>query len=193
MELIQTVHISLTEDNKPVRTTVERFTFADEVKRGSALLDRMVPGWYRDLDLDKLNLSSGYACVLGQLSMSRFQTQLRERYEEEYGDELPEDYLFDYSWVTKMFSDTVDEEWASDSSAPSEHGFFVNSYEVSRIARVVPDADEESLSRQAWEDLTYEWADAINKRFISDRKAAKAVVKAAEEAVSTPQMVEIAG
>ena len=37
------------------------------VERGAAYLDEIDPGWYRRIDPDTLELSSGRACVLGQL------------------------------------------------------------------------------------------------------------------------------
>ena len=37
------------------------------VARGATYLDDVDPGWYRRVDADTLELSSGHACVLGQL------------------------------------------------------------------------------------------------------------------------------
>ncbi len=34
--------------------------------RGAAYLDRVDPGWYRHVDLDRLELADGARCVLGQ-------------------------------------------------------------------------------------------------------------------------------
>ncbi len=34
--------------------------------RGAAYLDRVDPGWYRHVDLDRLELADGVRCVLGQ-------------------------------------------------------------------------------------------------------------------------------
>lgn len=38
------------------------------VKRGAALLDQKLPGWFVEIDLEKLNLASDCQCVLGQLA-----------------------------------------------------------------------------------------------------------------------------
>lgn len=40
---------------------------ATRVARGVALLDRKAPGWVDRIDLDTLELSSAFDCVLGQL------------------------------------------------------------------------------------------------------------------------------
>ncbi len=36
--------------------------------RGARLLDRVLPGWFIELDVEKLNLGNGCNCVLGQLA-----------------------------------------------------------------------------------------------------------------------------
>jgi hypothetical protein len=41
-------------------------TIEARVARGAALLDEKLPGWVERIDLDKLKLSSGCNCVLGQ-------------------------------------------------------------------------------------------------------------------------------
>lgn len=38
-----------------------------EVERGAALLDEVRPGWFREIDVKKLDLSQATNCVLGQL------------------------------------------------------------------------------------------------------------------------------
>ncbi len=37
------------------------------VERGAKLLDERVPGWFEKIDLDKLDISSGRNCALGQV------------------------------------------------------------------------------------------------------------------------------
>jgi hypothetical protein len=37
------------------------------VRRGAALLDEHIPGWFEVIDVDNLDLNSSYNCVLGQL------------------------------------------------------------------------------------------------------------------------------
>jgi hypothetical protein len=41
-------------------------TIEARVARGAALLDEKLPGWVERIDLDKLKLSSGCNCILGQ-------------------------------------------------------------------------------------------------------------------------------
>jgi hypothetical protein len=40
---------------------------AERVKRGAALLDEKRAGWWRDIDLARLDLRSGCDCVIGQV------------------------------------------------------------------------------------------------------------------------------
>jgi hypothetical protein len=42
-------------------------TIAERVARGAALLDEREPGWWKRIDLGKLDLASTCRCVLGQL------------------------------------------------------------------------------------------------------------------------------
>lgn len=46
---------------EPVSTSV-----AARVEAGAAVMDSRVPGWADQIDLDRLDLSSNYRCVLGQ-------------------------------------------------------------------------------------------------------------------------------
>lgn len=41
--------------------------FKARVRLGALLLDRLRPEWFSEIDLDKLDLSHGECCVLGQL------------------------------------------------------------------------------------------------------------------------------
>lgn len=41
--------------------------FASRVRRGAELLDRVRPGWERELDLERLAVRDCHQCVLGQL------------------------------------------------------------------------------------------------------------------------------
>lgn len=42
-------------------------TITERVERGAALLDSKRPGWWRDIDLDMLDIRSACGCVLGQI------------------------------------------------------------------------------------------------------------------------------
>ena len=56
----------------------------ERVERGAALLDERRPGWWRDIDMDTLDIRSPCHCILGQMgsllrddgSLSRFGTGL---------------------------------------------------------------------------------------------------------------------
>lgn len=45
----------------------ERTSLASRVRAGVALLDREEPGWFKRVDLARLNVGSCSMCVLGQL------------------------------------------------------------------------------------------------------------------------------
>ena len=40
---------------------------AERVERGAALLDERIPGWWKHIDLSRLDVASGCDCVAGQL------------------------------------------------------------------------------------------------------------------------------
>ncbi len=42
--------------------------YGERIARGAAFLDERAPGWRQRIDLEKLELSSCVACVLGQVS-----------------------------------------------------------------------------------------------------------------------------
>lgn len=46
-------------------------TIAERVAAGAAFLDKREPGWDRRIDLDRLDLESACACVLGQLHFDK--------------------------------------------------------------------------------------------------------------------------
>lgn len=41
--------------------------YTKQVNKGAALLDKFHPGWYREINVSKLEMSSCTSCVLGQL------------------------------------------------------------------------------------------------------------------------------
>lgn len=49
------------------KTGTAKRSYAERVRNGAAFLDRELPGWHQDIDLDRLELSSSCDCVLGQL------------------------------------------------------------------------------------------------------------------------------
>lgn len=59
-----------------------RTTVKERVARGAALLDRIVPGWEKRIDLEKLDLASCEFCVCGQLANTSRSRFVRERLED---------------------------------------------------------------------------------------------------------------
>lgn len=51
--------------------TAPTVTIADRVAAGATYLDEHEPGWWKLIELGRLNLASGCRCVLGQLEMAR--------------------------------------------------------------------------------------------------------------------------
>jgi hypothetical protein len=52
--------------SKRVKALVSWEAARQRAARGAAYLDTIEPGWYRHIDLKRLELSDGAACVLGQ-------------------------------------------------------------------------------------------------------------------------------
>ena len=96
------------------------------VARGAALLDAQVPNWRDRIDVDRLNMSSGENCVLGQLYLN------------EYGEH-------DWSAGLKALSLTIDDRADADDAVPipvgdsASYGFEVFNDELESF-RTVGDA-----------------------------------------------------
>lgn len=45
---------------------IANWYFGRPARHGAALLDRHMPDWYTRVDVDKLNIHSGFECVLAQ-------------------------------------------------------------------------------------------------------------------------------
>lgn len=55
------------------------------VAKGAKLMDRILPGWYNEVDLAKLDMSSGALCLLGQtFGVHNERCLAKELYPEEY-------------------------------------------------------------------------------------------------------------
>src|SRR3990167_1650614 len=55
------------------------------VAEGALLMDKLVPGWYKHIDLVELDMSSGIHCLLGQTFGTKVeQTLVKKLYPEEY-------------------------------------------------------------------------------------------------------------
>ena len=59
----------------------------EAVSKGAALLDRILPGWHNEIDLDQLEMGSGEMCMMGQLFGTGVESKLAE---EMYPKELAE-------------------------------------------------------------------------------------------------------
>jgi hypothetical protein len=62
-----------------------RMSVAERVERGAALLDEKRPGWWREIDLDALDIRSGCDCIAGQLG--GYSETILELLPDEEGDE----------------------------------------------------------------------------------------------------------
>jgi len=59
--------------------------YDESTAKGAKLLDTILPGWYKQVDLSNLHMQSSQLCMLGQLFGTRVEGQLaREMYPEEY-------------------------------------------------------------------------------------------------------------
>ena len=50
----------------------------EAVSKGAALLDRILPGWHNEIDLDQLEMGSGEMCMMGQLFGTGVESKLAE-------------------------------------------------------------------------------------------------------------------
>ncbi len=58
----------MSKGQKITRTkTHENQQMIEHVQRGIALLDKKHPDWEHGIQIDELDMSSGYSCILGQL------------------------------------------------------------------------------------------------------------------------------
>ena len=61
----------------------------EKVAKGARLMDRILPGWHNQVDLDKLDMSSGSMCLLGQtFGIHHERCLAQEMYPEEYKEAL---------------------------------------------------------------------------------------------------------
>lgn len=55
--------------------------------RGALLLDKILPGWYKEVDLENLNMQSSQLCMMGQLFGTHVESRLaKEMYPTEFED-----------------------------------------------------------------------------------------------------------
>lgn len=115
--------------------------FEREIKRGMDYLDANEPGWADKIDLDKLNMSFGNTCVLGQLQNATDEGVLL----------LPERSGY-FRYLTMH---GLDVQWAA------EHGFTISLPAYPNPVSIVTVAVD-AAKREAM--LQYEWVHAIRAR-----------------------------
>ena len=109
------------------------------VVKGVEFLDTHEPGWYKDINMEKLDLSNCHNCVLGQVGIAR--------HEEALGQHSGLWNGFDY--YLRMFA-----------IEPKDRGF--------DLPKKVYDDDDVSDWRESWLMLEDAWADAIKEKFEKD-------------------------
>ena len=67
-------------------------TIADRVQNGINFLDKERPGWYDAIDLDQLNMTHTYLCIVGQV----------------YGDRDPTFTLFSFYKIIGDYKNAVE-------------------------------------------------------------------------------------
>lgn len=66
----------------------------ERVAIGAKLMDRLLPGWHRVVDLDKLDMSSGAMCLLGQtFGVHAERCLAKEMYPEEWAESWKASYF----------------------------------------------------------------------------------------------------
>jgi hypothetical protein len=79
--------------------------YRSRVELGAQRLDAEQPGWYKDIDLGKLEMSSSCKCIVGQLGETRIELFDYHCFSENTEillnlahDESPDDYGFDFDY-----------------------------------------------------------------------------------------------
>ena len=49
------------------------------VRKGAALLDKILPGWHNEVELDRLEMANGSMCMMGQLFGTAIETDLAKK------------------------------------------------------------------------------------------------------------------
>lgn len=80
------IHYDATDGGKPL--VQERAA----VKKGAQLLDKVLPGWHNEVALDKLDMSEGSMCMMGQLFGTGVESKLAETMYPQELDEAREAY-----------------------------------------------------------------------------------------------------
>lgn len=81
----------------------EKKQLEEYVKRGAEFLDEMVPGWYRKINLRKLDISDQERCICGQLEY-KFHAR-------DVPYDLPATLGFRHKWGGEAEYDLMTEMW----------------------------------------------------------------------------------
>jgi hypothetical protein len=110
------------------------------VANGARWLDEQLPGWPQMINLDRLNMTSGSLCVLGQLAPKL----------------LPDTYWPDYFVVAAKFSGDTERGSGVRSAWGHAHGFYEQSF----------DYHDDGVTHDDYAAIGYvdAWTAEINKR-----------------------------
>lgn len=120
-------------------------TAAEAVANGAQLLDEKVPGWWRKIDLDSIQMDECQHCICGQLAFATYDEVKRAEFISKAGP-----YHNEYSVYYGHFLEErlgLEEDW--------RHGFCV-----------AWDGFEELYD---WDELEAEWKRAIDVRLEADK------------------------
>ncbi len=85
-------------------------TITERVRRGAALLDEKRPGWWRDIDLGRLDIDSCSTCILGQIGGGKYGAYTSAMSELGLGDYEDVEYGFDGDYpgaLTEAWRDLI--------------------------------------------------------------------------------------
>lgn len=153
-------------------TYILDLTPAEAVANGAQLLDEKLPGWWREITLDTLNLSDCRNCVCGQLANTAAVTAILA---EAHG----QDFVVN-SVPLSVYAETLtmlnlswrmhgEEDWEQDYN----YGFNVKPYDD--YADSITYDEWDKLSAETFKALDVEWRRVIESRLEADRLPARAV------------------
>lgn len=122
-------------------------TAAEAVANGAQLLDAKVPGWWRKIDLDSIQMDECQHCICGQLALATYDEVKRAECLAKDGLFYNEHAVYYGLFLEEMLG--LEEDW--------RHGFSVAWDE------------NESKALYEWEDLEAEWKRVINARLQADK------------------------
>jgi hypothetical protein len=146
------------------------------VQRGAEYLDERIPEWYLQIDMDNINIASGYTCICGQLFASKLQ--------ETYFDYTPS-HGFDYALRYFFLEDANggdDTFWSDDYIEAQEMASYLGfnlPQEVLTSEELTEDEFNATIFSKChfmmnlnaqYEYLALEWIKHIEKRIANDGK-----------------------